>query len=121
MPGKPRLNGARLGLMTNHLHMICSCKQGNDIALVLRNIKSFTAMKLIDAIIKNPKKSRGKNILNLFVAEGKRAVLISDLSFGNTRTIPYYLILHWFTAKVELLALESCNGRLCYKTMALKT
>ena len=60
-------------LMSNHLHMICSCKPNNDIALVLRNIKSFTAMKLIDAIIKNPKESRRENMLNIFEAEGKKS------------------------------------------------
>lgn len=40
-------------LMTNHLHMICSCQPGHDLSLVLRNMKSFTAMKLIDAIMNN--------------------------------------------------------------------
>ena len=60
-------------LMTNHMHMICSRRPGNDIALVLRNIKSFTALKLIHAIIKNPNESRRENMLNLFEAEGKKS------------------------------------------------
>ena len=60
-------------LMTNHLHMICSCNSGNDIAMVLRNMKSFTAMKLIDAIIKNPKESRKENLLHVFESEGKKS------------------------------------------------
>ena len=45
-------------LMTNHLHTICSCKEGHDLGLIWRNIKSFTAMKLIDAVINNSKESR---------------------------------------------------------------
>lgn len=60
-------------LMTNHLHMICSCTPNNDLALILRNMKSFTAMKLIDGIINNPKESRRENMLNVFEAEGKKS------------------------------------------------
>src|ERR1700743_3786402 len=60
-------------LMTNHLHMICSCKSDKDLSLILRNIKSFTAMKLLDAIINNPKESRKENMLNIFEAEGKKS------------------------------------------------
>ena len=60
-------------LMTNHLHMICSFKTGNDPGLVLRNMKSFTAMKLIDAIINNQTESRRENMLNVFESEGKKS------------------------------------------------
>lgn len=59
-------------LITNHLHMICSCKPGYNIALELRNMKSFTAMKLIDAIIKNLKESRQENMLDIFEMKGKK-------------------------------------------------
>lgn len=60
-------------LMTNHLHMICSFKSVNDPGMVLKNMKSFTAMKLLDAIIKNPKESRKENMLNIFEAAGKKS------------------------------------------------
>ncbi|MFT3701669.1 MAG: transposase [Agriterribacter sp.] len=45
-------------LMTNHFHMICSVINNNDRGMVIENIKSFTATKLIDAIIKNNQESR---------------------------------------------------------------
>ena len=45
-------------LMTNHFHLICSTTDEKGIGMVLRNIKSFTAMKLIDAIIKSPASPR---------------------------------------------------------------
>ena len=45
-------------LMTNHFHLVYSCINGNEPGMVLKNIKSFTALKIIDAIIKNPKESR---------------------------------------------------------------
>ncbi len=76
-------------LMTNHLHTICSCKEGKDLGLIWRNIKSFTAMKLIDAIINNKKESSGNTCcIPLRKQEGKAAV-ISDTNFGNTGTILY--------------------------------
>lgn len=60
-------------LMTNHLHLICSFRGQQEPALVLKNMKSFTAMKLIDAIIKNPTESRREYLLNLFETEGKKS------------------------------------------------
>ena len=60
-------------LMTNYLHMICSFHAKQEPGLVLKNMKSLTAIKLIDAIINNPKGSRKEYILNLFEAEGKKS------------------------------------------------
>ena len=60
-------------LMTNHLHTICSCKEGKDLGSIWRNIKSFTAMKLIDAIINNPKESRREHLLHTFEEAGKES------------------------------------------------
>ena len=57
--------------------MICSFKPGNDAGLILKNMKSFTAMKLLDAIIKNPKESRKErrkeSMLNIFETAGKKS------------------------------------------------
>ncbi|MEO5889390.1 MAG: hypothetical protein ABIQ31_04015 [Ferruginibacter sp.] len=53
-------------LMTNHFHTICSCNNGKDLGAIWRNSKSFTAMKLIDAIINNPKESRKEQLLYTF-------------------------------------------------------
>ncbi len=39
--------------------------------MVIKNIKSFTAIKLIDAIINNPQESRKSWILDLFEKHGK--------------------------------------------------
>ena len=53
--------------------MICSCKPNNNLALIVRNMKSFITMKLIDAIINNPTESRRENMLNVFESEGKNS------------------------------------------------
>ncbi len=53
-------------LMTNHFHMVYSCAASHDPAMVLKNIKSYTALKIIDAIIRNPKESRRDWMLKIF-------------------------------------------------------
>ena len=57
-------------LMTNRFHLICSTTDEKGIGMVLRNIKSFTSMKLIDAIINNPKESRKECMLGIFEKNG---------------------------------------------------
>jgi len=44
-------------IMTNHQHMICSFHAKQDPGLLLKNIKSFKAITLIDAVMNNPKGS----------------------------------------------------------------
>jgi len=56
--------------MTNHFHLICLTTDEKGIGMVLRNIKSFTAMKLIDTIIKNQKESRKEWMLDIFEKNG---------------------------------------------------
>ncbi len=81
-------------LMTNHLHMIHSCKGAKDPGLVLKHMQSFTAVKLIDSINSNPKESRREYILNLLAAEGKKSSSNIGLNCGPVtkvtgKTIPF--------------------------------
>jgi putative transposase len=57
-------------IMTNHFHMVCSFINGFEPGMVIKNIKSFTAMKIIDAIINNPNESRRKWMLGIFEKNG---------------------------------------------------
>ncbi|MEO7310556.1 MAG: transposase [Chitinophagaceae bacterium] len=59
-------------LMPNHFHMICSFRDGHQPGMVLKNIKSFTAIKIIDAVIKNHQESRKDWLLPLFEQHGKQ-------------------------------------------------
>ncbi|HEX5024123.1 MAG TPA: transposase [Agriterribacter sp.] len=58
-------------LMTNHFHLIYSCTAKNDPAMVLKNIKSCRALKMIDKIIKNPQESREEWMLRAFRQYGR--------------------------------------------------
>ena len=57
--------------MPNHLHMICSFINERVPGLVLKNIKSFTAINIIDAIINNKQESRKEWMLEIFEKNGK--------------------------------------------------
>ncbi len=78
-------------LMTNHLHMICSCKPDKELALVIRNMKSFTAMRIINAIINNPDESRKENMLNVFESEGKKSSSNFRYKFWKHKNHPILL------------------------------
>lgn len=57
-------------LMPNHFHMICSFRKKNA-GMVLKNIKSFTAIKIIDAVINSEHESRRSWMLDIFEKNGR--------------------------------------------------
>jgi putative transposase len=74
-------------IMPNHFHLIASFKDGFDPGLVLKNIKSFTAIKIIDAIINNPKESRKSWMLSICEQHGTLNKAIININSGNTKII----------------------------------
>jgi putative transposase len=77
-------------LMTNHFHMICSFINNPNPGKVIKNIKSFTAMKLIDTIINNQQESRKKWMLDLFEKNGLNNKSNFRFQFWNMKTTRYY-------------------------------
>ena len=57
-------------VMPNHFHMICSFLNNADPGLVIKNIKSFTALSVIDAILNNRSESRKGWMLDIFERHG---------------------------------------------------
>ena len=45
-------------IMSNHMHMICSCTQGFELSDTIRDMKKFTSTAIVDAIEMNPRESR---------------------------------------------------------------
>ena len=45
-------------IMSNHLHMICSCKEGFELSNTLRDFKKFTSKAIVDAIENSKSESR---------------------------------------------------------------
>jgi len=48
-------------------------------------------MRIIEAIIKNPKESQKEHLLHTFSTAGKKTAAISGTSFGNKRIIRRYM------------------------------
>jgi putative transposase len=57
-------------LMSNHLHLIASASEGNNLSDILRDFKKFTSKDLIRSIKETPE-SRRDWLLNLFWYAGK--------------------------------------------------
>jgi len=53
-------------VMSNHLHLIISMKDGHTISDFVRDFKKFTAKEIISAIENNPQESRREWLLNMF-------------------------------------------------------
>ena len=52
-------------LMSNHLHMIASASEDNNLSDIIRDFKKFTSKQIVDTIKKIPE-SRQDWLLNLF-------------------------------------------------------
>src|ERR1043165_918235 len=59
-----------MGIMSNHLHFICSAPGDNDLAAIMRDFKKYTSRKIVDMIANNPKESRKQWMLNMFSFAG---------------------------------------------------
>jgi putative transposase len=79
-------------LMPNHFHLICSFINNSNPGVVIKNIKSFTAMKLIDAIINNPQESRREWMLDLFEKNGQRMKSNFRFQFWQHENHPILLL-----------------------------
>ena len=67
-------------LMSNHLHMIASASEDNNLSDILRDFKKFTSKQIVDTIKMIPE-SRQDWLLNLFWYAGK-----------NNKKIKYYKV-----------------------------
>lgn len=78
-------------LMPNHFHMICSCINNNELGMVFKNIKSFTAIRIIDAILNNPKESRKHWMLDIFEKNGAQNKSNYRFQFWQHENHPIFL------------------------------
>ena len=57
-------------IMTNHIHLIISAKEGYDLTGIIRDMKKYTSKQLIKAIMENPKESRREWMMDIFAKAG---------------------------------------------------
>ena len=58
-------------IMSNHIHMIASAKEGYQLSSILRDFKKYTAIQLLDAIKTNDGESRKDWMMVIFRKAGK--------------------------------------------------
>jgi REP element-mobilizing transposase RayT len=75
-------------VMTNHFHMMCSFDQGRNPGTVIKNIKSFTAIRIIDKIINNDRESRKNWMLDVFESKGMKNKSNYRFQFWQTENHP---------------------------------
>ena len=68
-----------LCLMTNHEHLIFSCKEKGKHSDILRDLKKFTSKKIIESILDNPFESRKEWIIEI----------LSDAGINNSNNKEY--------------------------------
>ncbi len=71
-------------LMTNHVHMIVSRRENNKLEDIMRDMKKFTSVKLLEEIIKSPIESRKEWMLYVF----------EDAGFMNSQNTKYQFWQH---------------------------
>ncbi len=75
-------------IMPNHVHMIVSATQGNDLSNIIRDINKFTSRKIVRAIEDNtiPRKAENIGCYGCSSVPLPKTVIITRISSGN-RTI----------------------------------
>ncbi len=75
-------------LMTNHMHMIVSCKEGIDLGKMIRGFKSYTGKLLLEAIENNPKESRKEWLMSRFSFLGRTIARDTQRQFWDRDSYP---------------------------------
>ena len=89
-------------LMSNHMHMIASTTEGNNLSDILRDFKKFTSKDLIRTLKEIPE-SRRDWLLNLFWYAGK-----------NDKKIKYYKVWQEGNDAKEIHSTDFLNQKLEY-------
>ena len=83
-----------MGNYDQSFSLIASCSGDNDISMVIKNIKSFTALKLIDAILNNNIESRREWLIPIFEKYGSLNSSNHKYQFWVTENHPVLLDSH---------------------------
>ncbi|MEO6284381.1 MAG: transposase [Dyadobacter sp.] len=78
-------------IMSNHLHLICSVKDG-EVGKVIRDFKSFTAKEIIRLIDENPQESRKEWLLYMFRYFAKGSSPKCEFQFWQHHNHPISLV-----------------------------
>ncbi len=77
-------------LMTNHLHMICSCRK-HPLSDILRDFKTFTSKELMKMIIDLPMESRRDWLVKSLRGAGKKSPQNKNFKIWQRGNYPFLL------------------------------
>ena len=90
-------------IMSSHVHMIIGRNKEQSLDGIIRDIKKFTSVKIIEAIHKNPQESRREWLIWFFDRAGKRNINNRRYQFWQQHSHP-----------IELNTNEKIDQRLDY-------
>lgn len=90
-------------IMTSHIHLILSAKEGHRLSDIIRDFKSFTSSQLRKAIKENNSESRKEWLIWMFERAGKKNKRNSDFQLWQQHNHP-----------IELSTNEMMDQRLDY-------
>ena len=78
-------------IMSNHVHLIASAKNGHNLSDILRDLKKYTSKQLVQEITNNTQESRKSWILWLFKSAGLNNSNNKDFQFWQQDNRPIQL------------------------------
>ena len=85
-------------IMTNHIHLVFRSSKGIKPENILGDFKRYTSKEIVKSIIDNPKESRKKWLLELFLRAGKKASNVNKYQFWRHDNKPIEL---WSNKVIE--------------------
>lgn len=105
-------------IMTNHMHLLVSAKQGNNLSDILRDFKKFTASSILKDLEVNQKESRRNWMLWLFKEAGKRNPNNTMYQFWRQDNRPIEITSNeFFTQKMEYIHYNPVKEGFCEKAI----
>ena len=78
-------------IMSNHVHLIASAKDGFKLSDILRDLKRHTSKAILEAIQNNPQESRREWMMWIFKSAGKANLNNKDYQFWQQDNRPIQL------------------------------
>lgn len=102
-------------LMTNHLHLVVSAKEGSNLSDILRDFKKFTAKTILSDLELNPKESRRKWMLWMFRKAGNENPNNRVYQFWRQDNRPMEITGNpFFNQKMEYIHYNPVKEGFCY-------
>lgn len=102
-------------IMTNHLHLVISAKEGFNLSDILRDFKKYTAKVILEDLETNPKESRRKWMLWMFRKAGQANSNNMTYQFWRQDNRPMEITSNpFFTQKMDYLHYNPVKEGFCY-------